>query len=253
MGEWLLGTASALWLGILTSVSPCPLATNITAISYVGRRVKSPQQVFLAGVLYTLGRSLTYVVLGVLLVNSILSMPYVSNVLQKYMNKLLGPILILVGMFLLEMVRINLPGSGIGEGMQRRVEAWGIWGSAALGVIFALSFCPVSAALFFGSLVPLAIKGRIRCAATVALWSRNRASCAHLRGADRTRGTCGRQGVQHAGFNRTLGTSGHGSYFHYRWNLLLPDVHLWRFHVRRRQAPRRPKPTVPRPRPAERT
>jgi cytochrome c-type biogenesis protein len=159
MGEWLLGTASALWLGILTSVSPCPLATNITAISYVGRRVKSPQQVFLAGVLYTLGRSLTYVVLGVLLVNSILSMPYVSNVLQKYMNKLLGPILILVGMFLLEMVRINLPGSGIGEGMQRRVEAWGIWGSAALGVIFALSFCPVSAALFFGSLVPLAIKG----------------------------------------------------------------------------------------------
>ena len=158
MGEWLLGTASALWLGILTSVSPCPLATNITAISYVGRRVKSPQQVFLAGVLYTLGRSLTYVVLGVLLVSSILSTPYVSNVLQKYMNKLLGPILILVGMFLLEMLRINLPGSGIGEGMQRRVEAWGIWGSAALGVIFALSFCPVSAALFFGSLVPLAIK-----------------------------------------------------------------------------------------------
>ena len=157
MGEWLLGTASALWLGILTSVSPCPLATNITAISYVGRRVKSPQQVFLAGVLYTLGRSLTYVVLGVLLVSSILSMPYVSNVLQKYMNKLLGPILILVGMFLLEMLRINLPGSGIGEGMQRRVEAWGIWGSAALGAIFALSFCPVSAALFFGSLVPLAI------------------------------------------------------------------------------------------------
>jgi cytochrome c-type biogenesis protein len=158
MGEWLLGTASALWLGILTSVSPCPLATNITAISYVGRRVKSPQQVFLAGVLYTLGRSLTYVVLGVLLVSSILSMPYVSNVLQKHMNKLLGPILILVGMFLLEMLRINLPGSGIGEGMQRRVEAWGIWGSAALGVIFALSFCPLSAALFFGSLVPLAIK-----------------------------------------------------------------------------------------------
>ena len=158
MGEWFLGPASALWLGILTSVSPCPLATNITAISYVGRRANSPQQVLLAGVLYTLGRSLTYVVLGVLLVSSILSIPYVSNVLQKYMNKLLGPILILVGMFLLELLRINLPGSGIGEGTQRRVETWGIWGSAALGVIFALSFCPVSAALFFGSLVPLAIK-----------------------------------------------------------------------------------------------
>lgn len=157
MGDWLLGAASALWLGILTSVSPCPLATNITAISYVGRRIKSPQQVFLAGLLYTFGRSLTYAVLGILLVSSILSMPVVSNVLQKYMNQLLGPILILVGMFLLEMLRINPPGFGIGEGMQQRIESWGIWGSAALGAIFALSFCPVSAALFFGSLVPLAI------------------------------------------------------------------------------------------------
>ena len=157
MEDWLLGAASALWLGILTSVSPCPLATNITAISYVGRRIKSPQQVFLAGLLYTFGRSLTYAVLGILLVSSILSMPVASNVLQKYMNQLLGPILILVGMFLLEMLRINPPGFGIGEGMQQRIESWGIWGSAALGVIFALSFCPVSAALFFGSLVPLAI------------------------------------------------------------------------------------------------
>ena len=153
MGDWLLGAASALWLGILTSVSPCPLATNITAISYVGRRIKSPQQVFLAGLLYTFGRSLTYAVLGILLVSSILSMPVASNVLQKYMNQLLGPILILAGMFL----RINPPGFGIGERMQQRIESWGIWGSAALGVIFALSFCPVSAALFFGSLVPLAI------------------------------------------------------------------------------------------------
>ncbi|MBU0702314.1 MAG: sulfite exporter TauE/SafE family protein [Chloroflexi bacterium] len=157
MGEWLLGAATALWLGILTSISPCPLATNIAAVSFVGRRVGHPRQVLLAGFLYTLGRSLTYFILGTLLVGSILSAPQMSHVLQEYMNKIIGPILILVGMFLLEMLQINLSGSGISEAMQRRVEAWGIWGAGALGIFFALSFCPVSAALFFGSLIPMAV------------------------------------------------------------------------------------------------
>ncbi|MBN1975923.1 MAG: sulfite exporter TauE/SafE family protein [Anaerolineae bacterium] len=157
MENRLLVGASALWLGILTSVSPCPLATNVAAISFVGRRIASPRQVFLAGLLYTMGRSLAYLVLGVLLVGSLLSMPRVSLVLQTYMNKLLGPLMVLVGMFLLDMIKINLPGSGIGKGIQERIEAWGVWGAGALGIVFALSFCPVSAALFFGSLIPLAI------------------------------------------------------------------------------------------------
>ena len=158
MGEWLFVGASALWLGILTSVSPCPLATNVAAISFVGRRVGNPRQVLLAGLLYTLGRSLAYLVLGVMLVGSLLSVPRVSYALQKYMNKFLGPILVLVGMFLLELIQVKLPRFSIGKGMQQRVEAWGVWGASALGVIFALSFCPISAALFFGSLLPLAIK-----------------------------------------------------------------------------------------------
>ena len=157
MGELLLVGASALWLGILTSISPCPLATNVAAISFVGRRVGNPRQVFLAGLLYTLGRSLAYLVLGVLLVGSLLSVPRVSQALQMYMHKLLGPIMVLVGMFLLDMIKINLPGSGIGKGVQERIETWGVWGAGALGVVFALSFCPVSAALFFGSLIPLAV------------------------------------------------------------------------------------------------
>jgi len=101
---------------------------------------------------------LTYLVLGVLLVSSLLSAPYVSHLLQKYMNKILGPLLILVGMFLLELIQLNISGSGINEKMQGRVEAWGIWGAGLLGIVFALSFCPVSAALFFGSLIPLAVK-----------------------------------------------------------------------------------------------
>jgi cytochrome c-type biogenesis protein len=150
--------ASAVWLGILTSISPCPLATNIAAISFVSRRLGNPGQVFWTGVLYTLGRTLTYVVLGILLVASITSVPLVSQLLQKYMNKILGPMLILVGMFLLEMLTLRFASPGLGEKLQHRFATWGIWGAGLLGVIFALSFCPVSAALFFGSLLPLAIK-----------------------------------------------------------------------------------------------
>jgi len=161
----LLGALSALWLGILTSISPCPLATNIAAISFIGRRIGRTRVVFFTGLLYTLGRMLTYVVLGTLLVTSVLSIPQVSHLLQKYMNKFLGPILILVGMILLELIRFNIPGSGLSEKMQKRVELLGIWGAGLLGIVFALSFCPISAALFFGSLIPLSVKCGSSCTA----------------------------------------------------------------------------------------
>jgi len=104
------------------------------------------------------GRAITYAVLGALLVTSLLSAPSVSLPLQRIMNQLLGPILILVGMVLLGLLRLNLRGGGVSERMQRRVERWGIWGALLLGILFALAFCPLSATLFFGSLIPLAIK-----------------------------------------------------------------------------------------------
>ncbi len=162
MAEFLLAVVSAFWLGILTSISPCPLATNVAAISFVSRRVASPFKVFLTGLLYTGGRTLSYLVLGVLLVSSLLLTPTVSHMLQKYMNKLLGPLLILAGMILLELIQIKFSSSGVSEKMQKRVEAMGMWAALPLGVLFALSFCPASAALFFGSLVPLAVKSESR-------------------------------------------------------------------------------------------
>jgi len=149
----------ALWFGILTSISPCPLATNITAISFIGRRVESVRHVLLAGLLYTAGRMATYTVLGILLVGSTQLVPPVANFLQKYMVYLLGPALIIIGVLLLDIFRINLSGNGVmWNGMQKRIEQSGIWGALLMGIIFALSFCPVSAALFFGSLFSLAIK-----------------------------------------------------------------------------------------------
>jgi cytochrome c biogenesis protein CcdA len=155
--DLLVGTLSAFWLGILTSVSPCPLATNIAAISFAGKRISRPFLVFLTGLAYTLGRMVLYIVLGVLIVTFFLSVPQVSYGLQKYMNKALGPILILVGVVLLEFVKFDIPRPGLGEKAGERALASGLGGAFLMGVVFALSFCPVSAALFFGSLIPLSL------------------------------------------------------------------------------------------------
>jgi cytochrome c-type biogenesis protein len=158
MIEFMIGAGSAFWLGILTSISPCPLATNIAAISYIARRVGNSRQVFLTGLLYTLGRTLAYLGLAIVLVASVLSIPQVSLFLQKYMHLVLGPILIIVGMFLLGLIQFGTSSGGMSEGLQKWVDAIGIWGALLLGVVFALSFCPVSAALYFGSLIPLSLK-----------------------------------------------------------------------------------------------
>ena len=94
--------ATALWLGILTSISPCPLATNIAAVSYVARRVESPWQVLLSSAAYSLGRAFAYAAVSAVVVFGLLSVPGLSQLLQRYMNKILGPLLVLVGMYLLD-------------------------------------------------------------------------------------------------------------------------------------------------------
>lgn len=159
VSEAVISAGSALWLGLLTSLSPCPLATNVAAISYLGRRVDSPRHVLGGGLLYTAGRTASYVVLGFVCVMGLLSMPETSQFLQRHMNRILGPILIVTGVLLLEWIRPVLPGMGqAGERLRQRLGAKGVWGALPLGALFALSFCPVSAALFFGSLVPLAVR-----------------------------------------------------------------------------------------------
>lgn len=157
MDTYFIALGSAIWLGILTSISPCPLATNIAAISYISKRVDRPGTVVLSGIMYTIGRMLTYILLGVLVVASILSVSEVAMFLQRNMNKALGPILIVVGFLLLGIFNLNLPGISASEKLTNKVEKWGLLGAGVLGFLFALSFCPVSAALFFGSLIPLAI------------------------------------------------------------------------------------------------
>jgi cytochrome c biogenesis protein CcdA len=158
----LTATMTGLWLGILTSISPCPLATNIAAVSFIGRHVGAPRRVLASGLAYTLGRALAYLLIALILVSSLLSMPEVSHFLQKYMSKLIGPLLIVVGMVLLEMIPLPSFGLKTDERWQKLATTGGAAGAGVLGFIFALSFCPISAALYFGSLVPLAVEQESR-------------------------------------------------------------------------------------------
>jgi cytochrome c-type biogenesis protein len=158
MDALFVSIGAAVWLGILTSISPCPLATNIAAISYVGRRVEKTRLVLRAGLLYTLGRSLAYVAVALIVTRSMQMIPGVSMFLQKYMNLALGPLLAIVGLLLLGVFNFTT-GGGMSEKVQKQVDRMGVWGAGLLGIMFALAFCPVSAGLFFGGLIPLAVKG----------------------------------------------------------------------------------------------
>ncbi|MFA5276688.1 MAG: aromatic aminobenezylarsenical efflux permease ArsG family transporter [Candidatus Omnitrophota bacterium] len=158
-GFW-VGILSALWLGILTSISPCPLASNIAAVSFLSKKITHPALVFISGLAYTLGRMVSYAALGWSIINSLLSMPQVALFLQKYMGKALGPLLIIAGLVLLEIITIRLPGIPLSERHRNKLVESGAPGAFVLGFIFALAFCPLSAALFFGSLIPLALQSR---------------------------------------------------------------------------------------------
>lgn len=155
-----LDVFTAFWLGILTSISPCPLATNIAAVSFISRQLESSRKVLWSGLLYAAGRMLTYVVLAVLAVGSLLSLPEVSFFLESNMHKVIGPLLILVGIILLDVIPVSFSAAVVSPSVQEKAGRWGLWGSGLLGIIFALTFCPLSAALFFGSLIPLAVDGK---------------------------------------------------------------------------------------------
>lgn len=155
----LTASATAIWLGFLTSISPCPLATNIAAISYIGRTVESPRAALWRGLFYTVGRMLSYVAISAILVTAVLAVPEIALFLQHEMNAVLGPLLVVVGLILLQVVRLPALSSGsLASRMQGRFERFGLLGAVLLGIVFALSFCPVSAALYFGSLIPLSLE-----------------------------------------------------------------------------------------------
>lgn len=153
---FLLAVGMAVWLGLLTSISPCPLATNVAAIAFVSREGGSPRRALMAGVLYTIGRSVAYVLLAAIAVFAFSRLLGIANFLQGTLYRLLGPALIVIGMVLLGLIPVRLP-QRMRAPSEATVRKGGLWSAAGLGALFALSFCPVSAALFFGMLIPLAV------------------------------------------------------------------------------------------------
>lgn len=146
---------TALILGLMTSISPCPLATNISAIGFISRDLSNRNRVFIRGLVYTLGRAISYTALGVILFFGASKFD-VIRLFQGWGEKLLGPLLILIGLFMLDFIKLNIPGLNITERMGKR-KSNGIWSTLLLGIVFALAFCPYSGVLYFGMLIPITI------------------------------------------------------------------------------------------------
>jgi cytochrome c-type biogenesis protein len=147
---------SALVLGLLTAISPCPMATNITAIGYIGKDLANRNRIFYNGLMYTLGRTVSYTVLALILFFGADQLR-ISGVFQRYGEKIIGPLLIIIGIFMLGIIRLNFPSfNRLSERFQNR-SRFNYWDVFLLGVIFALAFCPYSGVLYFGMLIPLTI------------------------------------------------------------------------------------------------
>lgn len=151
-----LPVLSALLLGLMTAISPCPLATNITAMAFISKDIKDKRKVFRNGLIYTLGRSISYTLIGLLFYFGA-SKFMIAGFFQKYGERALGPILIIIGLFMLDLIKINFPGLGkLNEKMEEKSNS-GFWGVLLLGIVFALGFCPYSGVLYFGILIPMTI------------------------------------------------------------------------------------------------
>jgi cytochrome c-type biogenesis protein len=147
---------TALLLGLMTAVSPCPLATNITAIGFISKDLENRNRVFFNGLYYTLGRAISYTLIPLIIYLGADQFK-LTGFFQRYGEKFLGPLLVLVGLFMLDLFRISLPGLGrLAEKMEKR-KTWRFIDAMLLGILFAFAFCPYSGVLYFGMLVPLTL------------------------------------------------------------------------------------------------
>jgi cytochrome c-type biogenesis protein len=147
---------TALLLGLMTAISPCPLATNITAIGFISKDLENRNRVFFNGLFYTLGRAISYTLIPLIIYFGADQFKF-SGFFQRYGEKIIGPLLLIIGVFMLDIIRINFPGFGrLSEKMEKR-KSWRFIDAILLGMVFALAFCPYSGVLYFGMLVPLTL------------------------------------------------------------------------------------------------
>ena len=148
---------SAFVLGLMTAISPCPLATNITATAFISKNISNKKIVLFSGVLYSLGRAFSYTAIGLILFFGA-SKFQISRFLNQNGEKMLGPLLIIIGLIMLNVIKINfLSKFSFSDKLSEKLKNKGLLGSFLIGLVFALAFCPYSAALFFGMLIPITI------------------------------------------------------------------------------------------------
>lgn len=166
--EYLLLLLTALWLGLVTSFSPCALPVSVAALSFIANNGAGKKDMILSGALYIAGRCITYTVIAFLIVWAVFKIPDASIFLSLYINKVLGIIFIMVGMHLLKLFPVNLPAVSIPDFVLKRAGGKGALGPLFTGMVLALAFCPVATALFFGSLLPMVLKTQANFALPVA-------------------------------------------------------------------------------------
>ena len=152
---------TAFVLGLLTAISPCPLATNIAAIGFIGKNIEDRRAIFKRGIYYTVGRILAYTILGIILISILkegASMFGIQKAISKWGELLIGPVLLIIGLYMLFGDKINLPKFGFDGGEKgERLAGKGSWGALLLGVLFAMAFCPSSGIFYFGMLIPMSV------------------------------------------------------------------------------------------------
>lgn len=147
---------TAFLLGLMTAISPCPLATNITAIGFISKDIDNRNRVFFNGLFYTLGRAITYTGLALIIFLGVDQLKF-SGFFQRYGEKFIGPLLLIIGLLMLDIIKINFPGiSRLTYRMQNK-QRWNYLDAVLLGLVFALAFCPYSGVLYFGMLVPMTV------------------------------------------------------------------------------------------------
>jgi sulfite exporter TauE/SafE len=159
---------SALILGLMTAISPCPLATNITAVGFISKDIGNKHRVFLNGLFYTLGRTIAYTGLAFILYLGADQLK-LSGLFQSYGQKLIGPLLVLIGLLMLDVLKLKFPGLGKLTAKMDDKKSWGFRDTLLLGMLFALAFCPYSGVLYFGMLIPMTISSGMHLPVIFAL------------------------------------------------------------------------------------
>ncbi|TCO08385.1 aromatic aminobenezylarsenical efflux permease ArsG family transporter [Natronoflexus pectinivorans] len=156
---------TAFILGLMTAVSPCPLATNISAIGFISKDIQDKRKTFINGLVYTLGRTISYTVLGIILILILKqgsSIFQIQRAIGNYGELFIGPLLIVIGIFMLDFIKFNFSlTGGLSDKMESKTKKGSWWSSLLLGIVFALAFCPYSGVIYFGGLIPLSVSSNI--------------------------------------------------------------------------------------------